>query len=53
MTRPDLFTVYVDGTEVVDYIITRTEAENIAEHYTEQGYDNVQVYDLFSQEVAQ
>ena len=37
------FTVYVDGTEVNDYYLTRGEAENLADEYRDDGYLDVEV----------
>ena len=35
------FSVWVGGTEVNDYLLTREEAENLAFEYEDEGYDDV------------
>ena len=35
------FTVWVGGVEVNDYYLTEEEAENLAEEYRNDGYDDV------------
>ncbi len=53
MDYPDLrYTVYVDGTQVEGRALTKHESEEIADFYEGQGYEDVQVYDLFLQEIV-
>ena len=35
------YTVWVGGTEVNDYYLTKEEAENLAFEYKDDGYDDV------------
>ena len=35
------YTVWVGGTEVNDYYLTKQQAENLAFEYEQQGYDDV------------
>ena len=35
------WTVWVDGSEVIDYLVTREEAQEIADNYKEDGYEEV------------
>lgn len=37
----DNYTVYVGGTEVNDFYLTKPEAEHLASLYEEDGYDDV------------
>jgi hypothetical protein len=37
------YTVWVGGTEVNDYLLTKKQAEDIAEEYEEKGYDDVAI----------
>jgi len=46
------YTVYVDGVQVEGRNLTKHEAEEIADFYEGEGYEDVQVYDLFLQEVV-
>ncbi len=47
MDYPDLrYTVYVDGAQVEGRGLTKHEAEEIADYYEGQGYEEVQVYDM-------
>lgn len=39
----ELYSVYVGGLEVNDYGLTYKEAEDLAEAYKEEGYDDVQI----------
>jgi len=53
MDYPDLrYTVYVDTVQVEGRALTKHEAEEIADFYEGQGYDDVQVYDLILQEIV-
>jgi hypothetical protein len=38
-----VFSVWVGGSEVNDFMLTETEAENIAADYRFRGYDDVQI----------
>ena len=33
--------MWVDGSEVIDYLVTREEAQEIADNYKEDGYEEV------------
>ena len=46
------YTVYVDGNQVEGRALTKHEAEEVANFYEGEGYEDVQVYDLFLQEVV-
>jgi hypothetical protein len=35
------WTVWVNGSEVIDYYVTLEEAKRIEEHYVAEGYDEV------------
>lgn len=37
------YTVWVGGIEVNDYLMSKTDAEALAEEYREDGYDDVVV----------
>ena len=37
------YTVWVDGTEVLDHYVDRETAEQIAKQYTDEGYDDVAI----------
>ena len=53
MDYPDLrYTVYVDKAQVEGRALTKLEAESVADYYEGQGYEDVQVYDLFLQEIV-
>jgi len=38
-----VYTVWVDGTEVNDYYLTKEQAETLAEEYLDDGYDKESV----------
>jgi hypothetical protein len=40
------FTVWVGGVEVNDYYLTKKEAENLAEEYRNDGYDDVLIEEV-------
>ena len=40
------FTVWVGGVEVNDYYLTKKEAENLAEEYRNDGYDDVVIEEV-------
>ena len=42
--RTDNYSVFVGGVEVTDFLLTKKQAENLAEDYRNDGYDDVQVY---------
>tara|TARA_R100001163_G_C5050544_1_gene187412 strand:+ start:60 stop:212 length:153 start_codon:yes stop_codon:yes gene_type:complete len=46
------YTVYVDGTQVEGRALTKHEAEEVANFYDGEGYEDVQIYDIFLQEVV-
>lgn len=46
------YTVYVDGVQVEGRALTQHEAEEIADFYEGEGFEDVQIYDLFLQEVV-
>jgi hypothetical protein len=46
------YTVYVDGTQVEGRALTLIEAEAVANYYDGEGYEDVQIYDIFLQEVV-
>jgi hypothetical protein len=46
------WTVWVGGVEVVDYLVTRERAEEIAQDWRERGYGDV-VLDNYGEGVAQ
>jgi len=53
MSSPDLrYTVYVDTTQVEGRALTREEAESVADYYEGEGYEDIQIYDLFLQEIV-
>ena len=37
------YTVWVDGTEVNDYLLDKTNAESLAQQYLDDGYTGVSV----------
>ena len=39
--KEKIFTVWVGGVEVNDYLLTRQEAEDLAFDFIEDGYDDV------------
>ena len=39
----DQYTVWVGGAEVNDYLLSKIDAEVLAEEYKEDGYDDVSV----------
>lgn len=40
------YSVFVGGTEVNDYLLTRKEAENLASEYEDDGYDDVVIQEI-------
>lgn len=46
------YTVYVDGAQVEGRALTKHEAEEVANFYEGEGYEDVQIYDIFLQEVV-
>ncbi len=40
------FTVWVGGVEANDYYLTEKEAENLAEEYRNDGYDDVVIEEV-------
>jgi hypothetical protein len=46
------YTVYVDGAQVEGRALTKREAEEVANFYEGEGYEDVQIYDIFLQEVV-
>ena len=40
------FTVWVGGFEVNDYLLTKNEAEILADEYEEDGYDDVIIEEI-------
>jgi len=42
----DMYTVWVGGTEVTDWALDLREAQEIAEKYRDDGYDDVAVEEL-------
>jgi hypothetical protein len=48
----EMYTVYVDGVQVESRTLTKHEAEEIADFYEGEGFEDVQIYDLFLQEVV-
>jgi hypothetical protein len=40
---PEIWTVWVDGTEVIDYLVSKERAERIAKFWRTDGYENVSV----------
>ena len=46
------YTVYVDGIQVEGRALTKHEAEEVANFYEDEGYEDVQVYDIFLKEVV-
>ena len=46
------YTVYVDGAQVEGRALTKHEAEEVANFYDGEGYEDVQIYDIFLQEVV-
>ena len=46
------YTVYVDGAQVEGRGLTKHEAEEVANFYEGEGYEDVQIYDIFLQEVV-
>jgi hypothetical protein len=40
------FTVFVGGVEVNDYLLTESVADDLAQDYTNDGYDDVEVVDV-------
>ncbi len=37
------YSVWVGGVEVNDYLLSKQEAENLANEYKKDGYDDVQI----------
>jgi hypothetical protein len=46
------YTVYVDTVQVEGRALTREEAESIADYYEGEGFEDIQIYDLFLQEIV-
>ena len=46
------YTVYVDSAQVEGRALTKHEAEEVASFYEGEGYENVQIYDTWLNEVA-
>jgi hypothetical protein len=46
------YTVYVDGAQVEGRALTKHEAEEVANFYEGEGYEDVQIYDIFLKEVV-
>jgi len=40
------YTVFVGGAEVCDYLVSKEQAESIAEQYQDEGYDDVAVMEV-------
>ena len=40
------YTVWVGGVEVNDFLLSKREAEKLAEKYINDGYDDVQIINL-------
>lgn len=38
-----IYTVFVGGTEVNDYLLTREEAIDLRDYYLDQNYDDVMI----------
>ena len=43
MSEEKRFTVWVGGLEINDYLLTAREAERVAEHWREKGYNDVEI----------
>ena len=48
MNKPDYYrsenySVFVGGTEVNDYLLTKEQAENLAQEFIDDGYDDVEI----------
>lgn len=41
-----IYSVFVDGVEVNDYYLTYDEAEDLADGYWEDGYDDIQIVNM-------
>ena len=41
-----MYTVFVGGAEVADYLLTKTMAEQVANNWRDMGYDNVYVVEV-------
>jgi hypothetical protein len=46
------YTVYVDGAQVEGRALTKHEAEEVANFYEGEGFEDVQIYDIFLKEVV-
>jgi len=46
------YTVYVDGNQVEGRALTKHEAEEVANFYEGEGYEDVQIYDMWLNEVV-
>jgi hypothetical protein len=42
-TTTRIYTVWVGGIEVNDYLLTWSDAHTLAARYTDEGYDDVQI----------
>lgn len=45
-----MFTVWVGGVQVHDYVLSKTEAERIAHIYKTDGYDDVAIQEMSAEE---
>ena len=43
MRNTTLYSVWVGGIEVNDYLLTRAQAQELANHYRKQGYTDVAI----------
>lgn len=41
-----MYTVFVGGAEVADYLLTKTEAEHVANNWRDMGYANVYIVEV-------
>ena len=46
MNEDKHYTVWVGGVEVNDYLLNKEEAQYLADQYSEDGYDDVQVEEV-------
>ena len=47
----EIFSVYIGGIEVNDYQLTLNDAKSLANVYLNNGYDDVQIFNLIKNEV--
>ena len=45
------FSVWVGGTEVNDYLLTKEQAEDLAFEYEEDGYDDVAIDEYLDEDI--